>query len=86
MVTMRWETPTISGSRVPMTTSLNNPALALPPFTSPQLNTDVGILMPTSSMALGYRSGSLSSFGCALKTIPRPQVPSRGQKIYRATS
>ncbi len=34
IIIKRWETPTISGTRVPIISNLNNPALAFPPFTS----------------------------------------------------
>lgn len=85
MITERWETPTISGTRVPITTNWNNLALAPPPFTSPRLNIDMGMLTPVSLVAPHHRSGSLSSLSYAARTTPRPQVPPRGQKIHRAT-
>ncbi len=86
MIIERWETLTISGTRVPMTTNLNHLALAPPPFTSPRLGIGISTPTPTSSMAPRRGLGSLSSLGRAPRTTPRPQVPPQGQKIHCATS
>ncbi len=68
-----------------MTTNLNNPALALPPFTFPRLSISMGTPMPASPMAPCRGLGSLSSLGRTPRTTSRLQVPPQGQKIHRAT-
>lgn len=75
IITERWETPTISGTRVPMIPNLNNLALAPLPFTSPRLGTGMGTPMPASPVASCRQSDSLFSLGRAPRTTPRPQVP-----------
>ena len=85
MVTERWETPTISGTRVPIITNPNNLALPPPPFTSPLLCTGMGTPTPAFLLAPRHRLGCLSSLGRTPRTTPRLQAPPRGQKIPRAT-
>lgn len=74
-ITKRWKTPTISGTRVLMTTNLNNPVLVSPPFTFPQLGSGMDTPMLASFVASCHRLGSLSSLSRAPRTTLRPQVP-----------
>lgn len=85
IIVKRLETPVISGTRVLITSNLNNPALVPLPFASPRLGTGMGASIPASFVAPRRRLSSLSSFIRALKTIPGPQVPLQGQKPHHAT-
>lgn len=77
-ITKRWEMATISGTRISMITNLNNPVMALPPFTSPQLGTSISMPMLASFVAPRHGLGFLSSLGHTLRTISRPQVLPQG--------
>ena len=74
-IVKRLEMSMISGTRVPITSNLNNPALVSPPFASSQLSTKMSASMPASFVSPRRGLGSLSFFTHALKTTPEPQVP-----------
>lgn len=81
----RLEAPVISGTRVPITSNLNNPALVSPPFVSPRLGTGMGASTLASPVAPRRGSVSLFSFTRTPKTTRGPQVPLQGQKPHHAT-